>query len=48
MEKETGISLDDFNKNLEEQLSVFKNDEKYDFVKDIKNAFEEGLQKSTA
>ena len=35
-------------KYLDEQLSVFKEGEKYDYVKDLKDAFKDGLSRSTA
>jgi hypothetical protein len=44
----SSFSQDDFNEVLDKEFSVFKNGEKYDYVKDLRNAFDQGLSKSTA
>lgn len=39
METESPFSLDEFNEMLDKELSIFKEGEKYDYVKDIKHAY---------
>lgn len=46
MEKNSPFTLDEFNKVLDEELSVFKEGEKYDYIKDIKDAYKQSLAKS--
>jgi hypothetical protein len=45
---QSAFSLDDFNEVLDKEFSVFKKGEKYDYVKDMRNAFSKSLEKSTA
>ena len=40
------ISKEEFYEILDRQMSVFKEGEKYDYVKDIKHAYAESLSKS--
>lgn len=47
MEKNAPFSEDEFVDVLDQEFSVFKNGEKYDFVKDIRDAFSDSLQKPT-
>lgn len=47
MEQLSPFSADEFNEILDREFSVFKNGEKYDFVKDVRNAYAEGLKKTT-
>ena len=42
------FSLDEFNEVLDKEFSVFKTGEKYDFVKDIKEAFSKDLERPAA
>jgi hypothetical protein len=39
IEKASLFDTDEFNKVLDSQFSVFKDGEKYDYVKDMKSAF---------
>ncbi len=48
MEQLSPFSADEFNEILDREFSVFKSGEKYDFVKDVRNAYAEGLKKTTA
>lgn len=48
LEENSPYSIDEFNAILDKEFSVFKNGEKYNFVKDMKDAFREGLSKTTA
>lgn len=43
LEKNSPNTLDELNYLLDQELSVFKEGEKYDFIKDIRNAYEDGL-----
>ena len=38
------LPLDQWNEMLDKELSIFKSDEKYDYVKDIQDAYAEGLK----
>jgi hypothetical protein len=40
--------MDQWNEYLDRELSVFKKDEKYDYVKDMNDAFADGLKTSLA
>lgn len=48
MEQTSAFSADEFNDLLDKEFSVFKNGEKYDFVRDLKDAFSNGLERSAA
>lgn len=48
MEQLSPFTADEFNEVLDKEFSVFKTGEKYDFVKDMKDAYSAGLQKTTA
>lgn len=48
MEKESPFSEDEFNKVLDQEFSIFKDGEKYDFVTDMKDAFKNSLRKPTS
>ena len=48
MDSKSLYSLDEFNKVLDRELSVFKTGERYDYVKDMKDAYNQGLAKTTA
>ena len=48
LERESPSTLDEFNQELDRELSIFKDGEKYDFVKDIKDAYKDSLSKSQA
>lgn len=48
MEELSPFTEAEFHDILDKELSVFKKGEKYDYVKDIRNAFSSGLQKPTA
>ena len=37
------LPLDDWNVYLDQELSVFKNGQKYDYVKDMQDGFSKGL-----
>jgi len=39
LEKSSIFSTDEFNRVLDQEFSVFKNGEKYSYVKDMKSAF---------
>jgi hypothetical protein len=39
LEKSATFDIDEFNRVLDQEFSIFKEGEKYSFVKDIKNAF---------
>lgn len=47
MEENSPFSLDEFQDILDKEFSVFKNGEKYSYVKDLKEAFSDSLAKST-
>lgn len=42
------FSVEEFDTVLDKEFSVFKNGEKYDFVRDLKDAFSAGLERSAA
>jgi hypothetical protein len=46
MEQENEFKFEDFEKYLDQELSVFKEGEKYDYIKDIKDAYKNSLAKS--
>lgn len=48
MEKDTPFSEEEFTQVLDKEFSVFKNGEKYDFVKDLKDAYSNSLERSAA
>ena len=48
LEKNRPHSLDEFNKLLDEEFSIFKDGEEYDYVKDMKDAFSDSLSKTNA
>ncbi len=43
LERSAPKTLDEFNDIMDKEFSIFKEGEKYDFVKDLKNAYEDGL-----
>lgn len=45
MEQVSPFSADEFEKILDKELSVFKEGEKYSYVKDLKEAFRHSLAK---
>ncbi len=47
MEQKSPFTEDEFNEVLDKEFSVFKDGEKYDFVKDLKEAFSPALSKPT-
>jgi hypothetical protein len=47
MENNSPFNADEFNEILDKEFSVFKDGEKYEFVKDLKDAFKNGLEKTT-
>lgn len=48
MEDLSPFTQDEFNEILDKEFSVFKKGEKYDYVRDLTDAFSKGLSKSTA
>ena len=48
MEQVSPFTADEFQKILDKELSVFKEGEKYSYVKDLKEAYRHGLAKSSA
>lgn len=42
------LDMDKWNDYLDKELSVFKSGEKYDYVKDLQDAYKEGLRKPLA
>lgn len=48
MEKNSPFTVDEFEKILDKEFSVFKEGENYSFVKDLKDAFKRDLQRPTA
>lgn len=48
MEKDTPYTSEEFDDVLDKELSVFLKGQKYDYVKDIKDAFKDSLSKSAA
>lgn len=48
MEKQDPHAFDNFEEVLDKEFSVFKLGEKYDYVKDVKDAFQDSLSKSAA
>lgn len=45
LEETSPNTLDEFNKVLDDQFSVFKEGDEYNFIKDIRDAFKNDLQK---
>lgn len=43
MEQLSPFSVDEFNEILDQEFAVFKKGEKYDYVKDMKDAFHRSL-----
>ncbi len=48
MENNSAFNVDEFNEILDKEFSVFKNGEKYDFVKDLKHAYSGSLERTAA
>ena len=48
MEQNSPFTEEEFSAVLDKEFSVFKNGEKYDFVRDMKDAFASGLEKPAA
>ena len=48
MEQNSPFKEDEFNDVLDKEFSVFKDGEKYDFVKDMRDAFASSLEKPAA
>ena len=48
MQQLSPFSADEFNEVLDKEFSVFKQGEEYDYVKDMKNAFQSALAKPAA
>jgi hypothetical protein len=48
LEKISPNTVDDFNQVLDQQFSVFKEGETYNFVKDIRDAYKNDLEKPLA
>jgi hypothetical protein len=48
MEANSAFNADEFAKILDKEFSVFKNGEKYDFVKDLKQAYAGSLERTAA
>jgi hypothetical protein len=48
MDKNKTFSMDEFNEIIDKELSIFKGGEKYDYVRDLKDAFRQGLAKPAA
>jgi hypothetical protein len=48
LESNSPYSIDEFDKILDKEFSVFKDGEKYDFVKDMQLGFKNSLSKSKA
>ena len=48
LERSAPKTLDEFNEIMDKEFSIFKEGEKYDFVKDLKNAYEDGLAETQA
>lgn len=48
LEGSSQFSVDEFNNILDKEFSIFKEGEKYDFVRDLKDAFAAGLEQPTA
>jgi len=48
MEESTPFTAEDFGELLDRELGVFKTGEKYDFVRDVKDAFAGSLEKTAA
>lgn len=46
MEQNSPFTADEFNKILDKEFSVFQEGEKYDYVKDMKNAYSKALEKT--
>lgn len=47
MEESSPFNADEFADLLDQELGVFKNGEKYDFVRDLKDAYSQSLQRTT-
>lgn len=45
LEQNSPLTIDEFNSVLDKEFSVFKEGEKYDFVKDMRDAFAAGLER---
>ena len=45
LEQNSPLTIDEFNSVLDKEFSVFKEGEKYDFVKDMRDAFASGLER---
>ena len=45
--KTSGFDIEDFHKVLSKELGVFEQGEKYDYVKDMKHAYQNSLRTST-
>jgi hypothetical protein len=45
LEQTSPNTLDEFNKVLDDQFSVFKEGDEYNFIKDIRDAFKNDLEK---
>lgn len=43
LERSAPKTLDEFNELMDKEFSIFKEGDKYDYVKDLKNAYEGGL-----
>lgn len=48
LEQNSPFSIDEFNAVLDKEFSVFKDGDKYDFVKDLKEAFSGSLERTAA
>lgn len=48
MQENSPFNEDEFSDILDKEFSIFKNGEKYDFVKDIKDAFSQSLEKPSS
>ena len=48
MEQQSPFKVEEFEQVLDKEFSVFKNGEKYDFVRDLKDAFSTGLERTAA
>lgn len=45
LEQNSPFNVDEFNEVLDKEFSIFKNGEKYDFVRDLKDAFASSLER---
>jgi hypothetical protein len=48
LEANSPNTIDEFNEILDKEFSVFKQGEKYSFVKDLTDAYSQGLERSAA